>query len=333
MKAAYYTQTGPATVIQYGELPTPEPTADEVRVKVAAASLNPVDTYIRGGVVAMKLPHPQPFVPGCDFAGVVDAVGANVTKFKVGDRVWGSNQGLLGRQGTTAEYVCPPQEFVYHSPANVSDVDLAATALVGITAHLGLFMAAKTKAREFVFVNGGTGGVGSAVVQMAKAVGATVITTVGSAEKAALAKQLGADFTINYKAVDVVAEVKKISGQGLHVYYETLREPDYDKIVDMMRPRARIVVMAGRVARPPFPHGPFYVKGLTLSGFAMFNIPADEQQLCADDIGTWLADGRLKANIAKTFKFSETAVAHQLQEANTVNGAGSLSGKIVLVPG
>src|SRR5262245_44164778 len=104
MKAAYYEVTGGPEVIRIGEVTTPTPQANEVRVKVHAAALNPLDVYIRGGL--LNMPLPKPFIPGCDFAGVVDVVGPQVTNFKVGDRVWGSNQGVLGRQGTFAESVC-----------------------------------------------------------------------------------------------------------------------------------------------------------------------------------------------------------------------------------
>src|SRR5262245_29266900 len=183
MKAAFYETTGAPDVIRYGELPTPKPKAGEVLIKVAAAALNPIDTYIRAGMVNMPLP--KPFIPGCDVAGTIEAVGAGVTAFKPGERVWGSNQGLLGRQGTFAEYVCGGQEWFYPIPPGVSEVQAAAAALVGITAHLGLFRCARLQAGETVYVNGGTGGVGSMVVQMAKAVGAKVVTTVSSAEKAA----------------------------------------------------------------------------------------------------------------------------------------------------
>lgn len=331
MKAAYLESTGSPDVIRYGDLPDPEPKAGEVRVKVAAVAVNPIDTYIRGGVVAMQLP--KPFVVGCDLAGTVDKVGPGVKRFKLGDRVWGSNQGLLGRQGTFAELACAHEDFLYPAPPGVQDEDLAAIALVGITAHLGLFECARLKSGETVFVNGGTGGVGSTVVQMAKAVGAKVVTTAGSPDKLKQAQALGADLAINYKAEDVAAKVKEFTGgKGVTVWYETLREPDYDKIVDAMSPRGRIVVMAGRTARPPFPHGPFYVKGLSLFGFAMFNMTPDEQRRCAEDIGRWLADGKLKPNIARRMKLSETAAAHQLQEDNTVKGAGTLNGKIVLTP-
>lgn len=331
MKAAFFETTGAPDVIRFGDLPDPDPKAGEVRVKVAAVAVNPIDTYIRSG--AVPAPLPKPFIPGCDLAGTVEKVGPGVNRFKVGDRVWGSNQGLLGRQGTFAELACVNEEWLYPTPAGVSDEQAAAIALVGITAHIGLFLCARLQPGETVFVNGGTGGVGSTVVQMAKAVGAKAATTVGSEEKAKQARALGADLAINYKTEDVAAKLKEFTGgDGLHVWYETLREPDYDRMVEGMRPRGRIVVMAGRTARPPFPHGPFYVKCLSLFGFAMFNYPAAEQRKCAEDINRWLAEGKLKANVGRRMKLSEAAAAHQLQEENTLKGAGTLAGKIVLTP-
>lgn len=332
MKAAFYDATGGPEVIQFGDLPTPDPAAGEVRVKVTAAALNPVDTYIRAGKVAMPLP--RPFIPGCDLSGLVEAVGVGVKRFKPGDRVWGSNQGLLGRQGTFAEYCCAHEDFLYPLPVGVSESDAAALALVGITAHLGLFWRTKLMAGETVFVNGGTGGVGMCVVQMAKATGATVITTVGSAEKSELAKQLGADTVINYKTTDVPRAVKEATdGKGVDVYFETLPPTDFDATVDVMANRGRVVVMAGRQARPVFPNGPFYVKGLSLFGFVMFAMTADEQRACANDMNSWAASGQLRPLIGKTFPLSEAAAAHRLQEENTVGKAGTLVGKVLVVPG
>jgi NADPH2:quinone reductase len=331
MKAAYIEKTGTPDVIQFGELPQPVPKEGEVLVKVSAVAVNPVDAYIRSGMVAM--PIPKPFIIGCDLAGTVEATGPGVKRFRVGERVWGSNQGLLGRQGTFAEFASVHEEWLYPTPPNVTDQEAAAVALVGLTAHIGLFRDARLKAGETVFVNGGTGGVGSMVVQMAKAVGAKVITTVGSAEKAALCQSWGADCVINYKTEDVPAAVKKFTdGLGVQVWYETQREPDFFRTVDLMASRGRIIIMAGRQAQPLFPVGPFYVKGLALHGFAMFYATPEEQRRCSEDINQWLAQKKLHIPIGKTFSLSEAAAAHKLQEENTLNKTGSLSGKIVLMP-
>jgi NADPH2:quinone reductase len=331
MKAAYYESTGAPEVIQYGDLPTPVPKEGEVLVRVAAAALNPIDTYIRAGVVAMPLP--KPFIPGCDLAGTVSAVGPGVKSLKVGDRVWGSNQGLLGRQGTFAEYACVLEDWLYPTPPGVSDETTAAVALVGITAHLGLFRCAHTQAGDIVFVNGGAGGVGSMVVQMAKAVGARVITTVGSAEKADLCKRWGADLVLNYKSDDVPAGVQSFTkDRGVNVWYETQREPDFLRTVPLMAMRGRIVIMAGRQAQPQFPVGPFYTRDMSVFGFAMFNATPQEQRRAAEDINRWLAEDKLHVTIGRRFRFSEAAAAHRLQEENTLNKKGTLTGKIVLIP-
>jgi NADPH2:quinone reductase len=338
MKAAFFDTTGAPDVIRVGELPTPEPKSGEIRVKVLAASINPIDTYIRSG--AAPMPLPKPAITGTDFAGVVDKVGPDVNYFKRGDRVWGSNQGLLGRPGTCAEFVCVEEKWAYHTPASVSDEQAAACALVGITAHLGLFQRAKltqpllgTGEKETVFVNGGTGGVGSMVVQMAKAAGAKVICTVGSDEKARIARDLGADCVVNYKTDDVAARVKEATGgAGINVWYETLPPSDFDKTVELMAPRGRIVVMAGRQARPVLPNGPFYVKGLSLVGFAMFNMTAGEQVACAENINRWMSEGKLKAILGARFPLAQTAEAHRLQEENTLRKAGTLTGKILILP-
>jgi NADPH2:quinone reductase len=332
MKAAYYETTGGPEVIRYGDLPTPTPQAGDVQVRVAAVSVNPIDTYIRSGVVAMPLP--KPFVPGCDLAGTVTAVGAGVQRYRVGDRVWGSGQGLLGRQGTFAEYACVAQQWLHPIPAGVREEEAAAVALVGITAHLGLFRCAGLKAGETVYVPGGTGGVGSMVLQMAKAVGARVITAVGSAEKAELCRSWGADLVLNYKTDDLPARIREFTGgQGVQVWYETQREPDFERTIELLARRGRMIVMAGRQAKPVFPVGPFYVKDCSLFGFAMFNATPEEQQRCAEDINRWLAEKKLRVVIGKTLPLSQAAEAHRLQESNTLQKAGSLTGKIVLVPG
>ncbi len=329
MKAAYIETTGDPEVIQFGDLPTPVPNSKEVLVKVGAVAVNPIDTYIRSGMVA--LPIEMPYVVGSDFAGTVEAVGSEVSRFKPGDRVWGSNQGFPPRQGSFAEFVCTRAEWIYPTPDDVSDTDAAATSLVGITAHLGLFRWAKLSAGDVVFVNGGTGGVGSMVVQMSRAAGASVIATVGSKEKAEICQRWGADLVLNYKIDDVDSGLMEFTkGEGVHLWFETQRDPDFVRAVPLIRPRGRMVVMAGREARPALPVGPFYIKDLTLFGYSMINATPDEQQACARNINDWRKEGKLEILIGKSFPLSEAAAAHRLQEDNTIGKKGSLRGKIVL---
>jgi NADPH:quinone reductase len=330
MKAAYINQPGPAESIIFGDLPKPSATGKQVLVKVGAVDVNPIDTYVRSGTVAMQLP--TPYIVGCDLAGTVEATGPEAKRFRPGDRVWGSNQGLLGRQGTFAEYAAVDEEWLYPTPANVDDEDAAALALVGITAHLGLVRDAKLQRGDTLFVNGGSGGVGSTVVQMAKVIGARVIATAGSEEKCERVRNFGADLAINYKTENVDERIRGFAPDGVNVWWETLREPDFDRTVSLLAARGRMVLMAGREARPVFPVGPFYVKGCSLLGFAMFNATPEEQRQAAEDINRWLADGSLRCNIDRILPLSETAQAHKLQEENTLHKSGALSGKLVLKP-
>ncbi len=212
MKAAYIQRPGPPENIRFGDLPAPKPAAGQVLVKVKAVALNPVDTYVRAGMYPFELP--QPFVVGCDLAGVVEDAAPDATRYRKGDRVWGSNQGLLGRQGTFAEYAAVDECWLYPTPDEASDEDAAAVALVGITAHLGLFREAQLKMGEAVFVGGGTGGVGSCAVQMARAQSARVLATAGSPEKVELCRRLGATMAVNYKTDDLDAALKEF-GSGL----------------------------------------------------------------------------------------------------------------------
>lgn len=329
MKAAYLETTGAPEVIKFGELTVPNLGTGQIMVRVKAAALNPIDVYIRAGTV--KMPLPSPFITGTDFAGVVEMVGSGCKRFKPGDRVWGSNRGVLGRQGTCAELICVDENYAYPIPEGIRDQEAAGAALVGITAHLGLFRWARLQPGEIVFVNGGTGGVGSMVVQMAKAIGAHVITTVGSPNKVALCQSWGADRVLNYKTDDVPTAVREFTGgAGVHVWYETQREPDFVRTVELLRPRGRMVIMAGRTAQPLFPVGPFYVKDLSLFGFVMFNATAAEQQVCAEDLNRWLREKKLRVPIGKTFPLPETAQAHRFLEDNTLHKAGTLTGKVVI---
>ena len=328
MKAAYIEKTGSIDRITYGNLPKPKPRGAQVVVRVKAVSVNPIDTYIRSGAVAMELPNP--FILGCDLAGVVDAVGPDAKRLKPGDRVWGSNQGLLGRQGTFSQFAAVDEQWLYPIPEGVSFEDAAAIALVGITAHLGLFRDARLKMGEKLFVYGGSGGVGSCVVQMARAVGASVMTTAGNDDKVAICHKLGANVAVNYRTGNVEEALGRFG--DVDVWWENLREPNFERAVRHLARRGRIIVMAGRDARPAFPIGPFYTRDARLYGFAMFNAPAAEQRKAAAEINRWLARGKLRPQIDRVMKLSHAAEAHKLQEASTLGKKSSLAGKLVLVP-
>src|SRR4051812_4384518 len=328
MKAAYVNQPGPTESIIIGDLPTPEPIGNQVLVRVKAAAVNPIDTYVRSGTVKMDIP--LPYIVGADLAGVVEKLGPTAKKFKVGDRVWGTDQGLMGRQGTFAEFAAVEERWLYPIPDGVTDETAAASALVGITAAIGLARDAKLQAGETLFVNGGTGGVGSMVVQMAKAVGARVITTAGSDEKLKLCLEFGAGAAINYKQENVPARVKELAPNGVDVWWETIREPNFELTIPLLARRGRMILMAGRDARPIFPVGPFYTKDCRLFGFAMFNATREEQDAAAADINRWLAAGKLKPHIDRVLPLEKTAEAHRLQEESTVGNSGALAGKIVI---
>jgi NADPH2:quinone reductase len=330
MKAAYIEQTGPPDVIRYGELPTPKPGQGQCLIRVEAADVNPIDTYIRSGMIPAKLSFP--FILGRDLAGTVVETGADVKNFMPGQRVWATNQGFAGRQGTFSEFAAVDECWLHPTPEGVSDEDVVAVSLVGITAHLGLVRDAKLKAGEVLFVNGGSGGVGSNVVQIGKILGARVITTAGSDEKVRACQSLGADLALNYKTQDVDAAIKAFAPDGVNVWWETLREPSFERTIPLLAMRGRMIVMAGREARPVFPVGPFYVKDCSLYGFAMFNSSAAEQQDAAKDLNAWMAERRLTARIDRILPLAQAAEAHRLQEASTVQKTGALAGKIVLKP-
>jgi NADPH2:quinone reductase len=330
MKAAYINQTGTPEVIIYGDLPTPKPTRRQCLVKVAAVDVNPIDLYVRSGAIPMPLTFP--FILGRDLAGTVVEIGTGIRDIMVGDRVWATSQGADGRPGTFAEFAAVDYRWLHRIPEGVSDADAVALSLVGITAQLGLVRNANLKTGEILFVNGGSGGVGSCVVQMAKILGARVITTAGTDEKAAACRDLGADLAINYKTQDVAAAVKAFAPAGVNVWWETLREPDFDRTVSLLAPRGRMIIMAGRDARPPFPVGPFYVKDCSLYGLAMFNASAREQRTAANAINRWLAEGKLRARIDRVLPLAQAAEAHRLQEESTINKSGALAGKLVLKP-
>jgi NADPH2:quinone reductase len=330
MKAAFITRTGGPDVIQFGDVPEPKLARGECLVKVGAVAVNPIDTYVRSGAIPVK--QPFPLILGRDLAGTIVESAPGSKHFKVGDRVWATSQGAEGRAGTFGEYAAVHERWLNATPAGAKDEEMAALALVGITAHLGLVHHARLRAHETLFVNGGSGGVGSSVVQIAKILGAKVITTAGNDEKAHICRELGADLVINYNFGDTTEAIRAAAEKGVDVWWETLREPDFERTISLLAMRGRMIVMAGRDARPVFPVGPFYVKDCSIHGFAIFNATAREQRTAANAINRWVAEGKLKARIDRVMPLSQTAEAHRLQQESTVNRTSELTGKLVLIP-
>jgi NADPH2:quinone reductase len=186
---------------------------------------------------------------------------------------------------------------------------------------------------ETIFVNGGAGGVGSAVVQIAKRLGARVIASAGTPAKRERVARLGAELVLDYHRPDLVQAVREAAPNGVHVYWETCREPAFDQAIGLLGDGGRMVIMAGRDARPPFPVGPFYAKGCRLIGFAIFKADSHEQAAAAADINRWLAAGSLRSPIDRVLPLEATAEAQALQETATIGGSGAIAGKILVEPG
>lgn len=302
-------------MIEWGEIPMPSPKEGEVLVKVLAVAANPVDTYIRSG----KYPLPDgaqfPFVIGKDMVGVVTELGRGATHFKKGQKVWSNSLGKHGVQGSFAEYVSVGEKWLFPAPDNVDDLDIAAVAQAGATAAYGLVRVAALKAGETIVVNGGGGNVGSAVIQLAAARGARVIATTSGEEKIKWCKSSGAESVIDYRNGNVQQAICAIAPQGVDVFWDTSRTPDFDLSVSVMAEKGRIILMAGADARPAFPVGPFYRKSCSLKGFSLVYASADELQQCADIVNLALQTKQLKSKIAKVLPLSGAAQAHAILEA------------------
>jgi len=326
MKAAFIETPGPPESIRYGDLEEPMPRNDQVLVKVVAVTVNPIDTYIRSG--AYPIPLPRPFIIGRDLVAIVEAVGRGVTRFAPGQRVWCNNQGYGGRQGTFAEFVAVDEGLLYPLPDGVNEHEAVAVVHSALTACIGLVREAAIQAGETLLINGGSGNVGSAALQVAHYFGARVIVTAGSTEKIRRCLELGADRAVNYKTEDVAAAIRDFAPQGVDVYWDTTREPDFERSVPLLKHRGRIILMAGLNAHPPFPVGAFYTKDCSMHGFAITNATPEELRDVADQINRLLAAGALKAKVDRVMPLAEAAMAHRLFEEHQAE----LNGKIVLIP-
>ncbi|MFF0547595.1 NADPH:quinone reductase [Streptomyces sp. NPDC004311] len=317
MHAAYIEQLGSPDEIRYGELPTPRPGPTDVLVAVTATTVNPVDTFVRSGV--FRTPVPFPLVIGRDLVGTVVGTGPGAAGFSVGDRVWSNSLGHGGRQGAAAERAVVPAERLYRLPDGVDPETAVAVLHPAATAHLALFPNAGVRPGETVFVGGAAGNVGSALVVMAVDAGARVVAT-ASARDAAYVRSLGASDVLPYDDPALPARLRAAAPAGVDIWVDTFGTNDLTAAVELLAPRARIVLLAGVAARPVLPVGPFYMKDATIRGFVISHARVDELAGAAASVNRLLRSGRLRPRTVERIPLSATADAHRRMEKGELRG-------------
>jgi len=322
MKAVRVHRYGGLEVLKYEEVPLPEPGEGEARVKIEAIGVNFIDIYHRLGRYQGKLP----LTLGQEAAGKVDAVGPNVTDVKPGDRV-----AYASVQGAYAEYAIVPSWRLVPIPAGVDTQQAAAVMIQGMTAHYLTFSTYPIKEGETALVHAAGGGTGQLLVQIAKRRGARVIGTVSTEEKAARAREAGADDTIPYTQVDFEAELKRLTNNvGVNVVYDSVGKDTFDKSLNCLRRRG-YMVLYGQSSGPVPPVDPqtLNAKGslyLTRPFLAHYTADRTELMWRVNDLFTWMADGELKVRIDKVFPLADAAEAHRYLESRQSKG------KVLLIP-
>jgi NADPH2:quinone reductase len=322
MKAIQIHQTGGPEVLQLAELPVPEAKASEAVVKIAAIGVNFIDVYQREG----RYKVPLPIVLGQEAAGVVSAVGPELKTVKPGDRVaW---TAILG---TYAEYAAVAAERLVPVPSGVSDQQAAATMLQGMTAHYLIHDTFPLKRGQTALIHAAAGGVGLLLVQMAHDVGARVIATVSTEEKAKLARGAGADEIILYTQADFEAETKRLTnGKGVDVVYDGVGKTTFEKGLNVLRPRGMMVLFGGSSgAVPPFDLVQLSTKGslfVTRPTLAHYIATTEELRARSSAVFKMIADGKLKLRIEHTYPLADAAQAHRDLEGRKTTG------KLLLIP-
>jgi len=322
MKAIQVKQPGGPEVLELVDVPVPEPKANEAVVKLAASGVNFIDVYQREG----RYKVPLPFVLGQEGAGVVTTVGSNVTSLKAGDRVaW---TGLLGGY---AEYAAVPADRLVAIPAGVTDQQAAAAMLQGMTAHYLCHDTYPLKRGETALVHAAAGGVGVLLVQMAHNIGARVLATVSTEEKAKLAREAGADEIILYTKSDFEAETRRLTnGQGVHVVYDSVGKTTFEKGLNVLRPRGMMVLFGGSSgAVPPFDLIALSQKGsLYVTRPTLVNYIASREELMSRSgaVFAMISSGKMKLRIAHTYPLPEAQRAHRDLEGRKTTG------KLLLLP-
>jgi len=322
MRAIQIFENGSADVLKLVEVPTPVPGGGELLIAIESSGVNFIDTYFREGRYPAKLP----LTLGQEAAGRVSALGPDVTGFAVGDRV-----AWCGVAGTYAELAVAPAARVVQVPDGVSADQAAAVLLQGMTAHYLATSSYAIQPGDTVLVHAGAGGTGLLLTQIAKRLGARVLTTVSTEEKAELSRAAGADEVIFYTRQDFASEVTRLTGgAGLPVVYDSVGKTTFEQSLTCLRPRGVMVLFGGSSgAVPPFDlirlstMGSLYVTRPTLKDFVATRA---ELEARAKDVFGWVSDGSLKLRIEHTYALADAAEAHRDLESRKT------AGKLLLLP-
>ncbi len=308
--------------MQYEDTETPQPGEGELLIKLEAIGVNYIDTYQRSGLY----PMPSPFTPGNEGAGTVEAVGDGVSDFAAGDKV-----GYTGVVGAYAEYAIVPAAKAVRCPAGIDTQAAAAVLLQGMTAHYLSHDTYPLKSGDWCLVHAGAGGVGLLLIQMAKQLGANVIATVSTDEKAALAKGAGADHVILYTQQDFEEETLKIVGdRKVDVVYDAVAKTTFDKGLNVLRLRGMMVLYgqsSGPV--PPFELNTLAGKGslfVTRPSLVSHTATREELEKRAGAVLEMVSSGKLDVRIGATFPLAEAKAAHDALEGRRTTG------KVLLLP-
>src|SRR5580765_7335224 len=316
MKAIQVPKVGGVEVLTLVDIPTPKPKPNEVIVKIAAAGVNYIDVYFREG----RYPITVPFIIGQEASGQVSEVGTDVKDFKPGDRV-----AYTGITGAYAEYAAVPADRLVRIPAGITDQQAAAAMLQGMTAHYLVYSTYPLKKGETCLIHAAAGGVGLLLVQLAKNLGARVIGTVSTEEKAKLAREAGADEIILYTQSDFEIETRKLTdGHGVDVVYDSVGKTTFEKGLNVLRPRGCMVLFGGSSgAVPPFDliqlsqKGSLYVTRPTL---AHYIATSEDLERRSSDVFGMIAAGKLKLRIEHSYPLKAAAQAHRDLEGRKTTG-------------
>ena len=322
MKAIQVSKVGGPEALALIDLPIPEPKPNEAVVQIKVAGVNFIDVYFREG----RYPAPLPFVVGMEAAGVVTTTGSDVVNVKPGDRV--AYTGILG---SYAAYAAVPANRLVHVPAELDLNNAAAAMLQGMTAHYLCHSTYPVKRGETALIHAAAGGVGRLLVQMCKKLGARVIATAGSEEKAQLAREAGADECIVYTEADFETETLRLTdGKGVHVVYDGVGKDTFDKDLNVLSPRGYLVLFGGSSgAVPPFDLIKLSQKGslfVTRPTLAHYTATREELEQRSGDVMQMIIAGELKLRIHNTYPLAKAQEAHSDLEGRKTTG------KLLLIP-